>query len=620
MRKVLPTSTMILLLVCFGRAGAAGPVQAPQLLHHIRWTGTSWFGSPIIHDLGTGERKLVGTYYDIFVWDKNFNELARAPSGSDYPHEGRIYPPAVCADLEGDGVYEIVVGSGNGKVAAYEWRNHTLAVKAGWPASTCDAGQCPEVRGIAAGDLNGDGKIEIVATTTQTNDGGAQVFVFNPDGSLYQPPGLSYQAWPRYNTASGPGNDADANGPGNHGYGCFGLNVGIGNLDDDPAQEIVVTFDNHQINVFNHDGVSMLASDYFTNRASKYAGNRLNWGQFIRWFDPAVEENHYHLHTGDWPDPNHQKWMQWTQSPPDVADLNLDGKNEVVCVSNVEKDVPYDTKHHSIMVLEGGYGDGSRSARRLSGWEMLPSSGYPLSRAGHTWYPPANPPAPTVVDLTGDARPEILYAAHDGYVYCTSPSGTQLWRRDIRHGRALMYASEIMVADLNQDQIPELVLTTYGDPDGLAPGQDHGYLMILDRDGNVLHDIVLPEQGTNGNGKGAPAAPTVMDLNGDGTLEIVAQTFGAGCFVYTVPDSAENLLLWPTGRGNYLRDGRPRHRAIPGDLDADGDVDPADAVYALQVLAGMRPPLAGTAGGVNGDGHIGMAEAIYALQKAAGLR
>ena len=111
-----------------------------------------------------------------------------------------------------------------------------------------------------------------------------------------------------------------------------------------------------------------------------------------------------------------------------------------------------------------------------------------------------------------------------------------------------------------------------------------------------------------------------MDLNGDGTLEIVAQTFGAGCFVYTVPDSAENLLLWPTGRGNYLRDDRPRHRAIPGDLDADGDVDPADAVYALQVLAGMRPPLAGTAGGVNGDGHIGMAEAIYALQKAAGLR
>jgi hypothetical protein len=37
----------------------------------------------------------------------------------------------------------------------------------------------------------------------------------------------------------------------------------------------------------------------------------------------------------------------------------------------------------------------------------------------------------------------------------------------------------------------------------------------------------------------------------------VVPTFGVGCFIDTVPGSAENLLLWPTGRGNYLRDGRP---------------------------------------------------------------
>jgi hypothetical protein len=301
----------------------------------------------------------------------------------------------------------------------------------------------------------------------------------------------------------------------------------------------------------------MLASPYFTNPSNDYPGYRLNWGQFIRWFDASVEENHYNLHEDPWPHPSNEKWMQWTHSPPSVADLNGDGKNEVVCVSNVEKDVPYDTKHHSIMVLEGSYGDGSRSARRLAGWESLPSSGYPLSRAGHTWYPPTNPPAPTIVNLTGDSRPEIIYAAHDGYVYCTSPDAFPLWSVDIRHGRDLMYASEVMVADLNRDNKPELVLTTYGDPNNLAPGLPHGYLMILDLNGAVIHDIELPVQGTNGNGKGAPAAPTVMDLNGDGTVEIVVQTFGAGCFVYTIPGSAENLLLWPTGRGNYLRDGRP---------------------------------------------------------------
>lgn len=296
----------------------------------------------------------------------------------------------------------------------------------------------------------------------------------------------------------------------------------------------------------------MLASSSFTNRSSDYSGNRLNWGQFIRWFDADVEHNHYHLHTGSWPHPSSQKWMQWTASPPSVADINRDGKNEVVGISNVERDVPYDTKHHSIMVLEGSYGSEDRSARRLPGWEHLPSSGYPLNRTTD-WYPPRNPPAPTIVDIMADASPEILYAAHDGYLYCTSAQAQQLWRLDFRHSRALMYASEVTVADLNQDNTPELILTTYGDPENIAPGQAHGYLMILANDGTILYDIELAQQGTNGNGKGAPAAPTVMDANGDGTLEILIQTFGAGFFVYTVPGSSNNQLLWPTARGNFLR-------------------------------------------------------------------
>ncbi len=546
MRRYLAVFLFLVLCIVFPGTIAAAPVQQPIFKKQIKWTGTSWFGSTIVHDLGTGSRKIIGTFYDIFVWDAAGNEIARVD------RSGRIYAPAVCADLDGDGIYEIVVGSGS-EVVAYEWRNNKLSVKNGWPVSTCSAGQCPETRGLAAGDLDNNGTIEIVATTTQTQSDGAQVFVFSSNGTPYQPSGLPFQAWPRYNQ---DGDDATVNGPGNHGYGCYGLNVGIGNLDDDPEKEIVVTFDNHQINVFQHTGVSMSASSWFTNRASSYSGNRLNWGQFIRWFDPMVEEDHYHDHIGDWPHPDYQKWMQWTASPPSVADINGDGKNEVVGVANVEKDVPYDTKHHSIMVLEGSYGDGLRSARRLAGWENLPSSGYPLDRGSRTWYPPRNPPAPTVVDINGDNSPEILYAAHDGYIYCTSASGNQLWRRDIRHGRAVMYASEIMVADLNQDNQPELILSTYGDPENITPNHAHGYLMVLDNTGTVLFDIELYEQGTNGNGKGAPAAPTLMDTNGDGTLEILLQTFGAGLFIYSVPGSSENQLLWPTARGNYLRDGR----------------------------------------------------------------
>lgn len=266
------------------------------------------------------------------------------------------------------------------------------------------------------------------------------------------------------------------------------------------------------------------------------------------------------------------------------------------------------------MVLEGNYGDGARSARRLSSWEDLPSSGYPQDRGSRTWYPPTNPPAPTIVNLTGDSRPEILYGAHDGFIYCISPDNSLLWKKDIRHGRALMYGSEIVVADLNNDNLPELILTTFGDPDNIAPGLAHGYLMILDSAGDILFDLQLPEQGTNGNGKGAPAAPTVMDLNGDGGLEIIVQTFGVGCFIYSVPGSAENLLPWPTARGNYLRDGRAQQTSLHGDIDGNGRVDLADIITCLQIMTNLSPFIDIEEQDVNGDNRVGLAEVISLMQ------
>ena len=122
---------------------------------------------------------------------------------------------------------------------------------------------------------------------------------------------------------------------------------------------------------------------------------------------------------------------------------------------------------------------------------------------------------------------------NEGHVYASSPDNTRLWRYDFRHGRALVYASEVTVADLNQDRELELIFTTFGDPENITPGVAHGYLMVLDRTGSVLADIELPRLGTNGNGSGAPAAPTI----GDGDLEIVVQTSSGDMFIYSVPGS-----------------------------------------------------------------------------------
>jgi hypothetical protein len=525
---------------------STGDVQRPVFVRNLSGQ-TGWFASPVVADLdGDGSKELISAYYTLYVHDSAGRLLDSAPGNGS-----RIYAPHVVTDLEGDGIYEIVVGQGS-KVYAYEWRNKKLLVKPGWPADTTSAGESPEVRGLAAADLNGDGRIEVVGTTTQTQSSGAQVFVFSANGSLFQPAGVTYPAWPRYNNRSGAGGDADRNGAGLHGYGCYGLNVGIGNIDDDPDLEIIVTYDNHSIEAFKMDGQAIDASPWFTNRASAYAGMPLAWGQFIRWADPIVEENHYHLHTGDWPNPGTgQEWLQWTASPPNVVDLNGDGRNEVLGVPNVEKNEPYQTQAYAVMALEGAYGGGSRSAMRLAGWETLPRGGAPINVDG--WYPPMGVPAATTVNIQGDSRPEIVVSLNDGFVHAFDAAGKRLWKYNYTHGKAIMFASEVTVADLNQDGSPELIFSTYGDPNV----RDSGHLIILAANGALLHDVPLPNPGSNGNGNGAPAAPTIADLDGDGQLEILVQTFEHGLDIFTVPGSGCKCMLWTTARGGPLRMGAP---------------------------------------------------------------
>jgi hypothetical protein len=94
--------------------------------------------------------------------------------------------------------------------------------------------------------------------------------------------------------------------------------------------------------------------------------------------------------------------------------------------------------------------------------------------------------------------------------------------------------------------------------------------MILSASGTVLHDVPLPDPGYNGNGNGAPAAPTVGDVDGDGQLEILVQTFDHGLDVFTVPGSGTNCVVWPTARGGPLRMGQQNGSWMIGALFADG--------------------------------------------------
>jgi hypothetical protein len=540
-RRSVVLALLVSMIALTAAESATGKrVAAPRFVRNIDTGETGWFSSPGLVDLnGDGRREIVAPFYSTFVFDARGRPMGRGTAT-----EGRVYAPGVVADLDADTVPEIVVGGNEGTVAAYNLVGRRLQVKPGWPASTCSGGQCPEARGMAAADLDGDGRIETVVTTTNTSPNGSQVFVFDASGAPYRPRGAPATAWPRYN-----GSDATFNGIGNHGYGAYGENVGTGNLDDDPQLEIVVTFDNHQINVFNHDGTSVLASRWYTNRDSRHLGARLGWGQFIRWLSPRVEARHYHRHVGPWPHPRSQPWLQWTASPPTVADLDRDGRNEVIGLPNVERGVPYVTQAYAFMVLDGAHRGGMRSARRHRGFATPPLSRRPAFRPDGDWYPPTGIPAPTVVNLGRNRRPEIVAPVPDGFVYAVGPTGRRLWRYDYARRSAKTFASEVVAADLNRDGRTELVFGTYG------PLRGAGRLVVLSAAGRRLYDRRLPGQGTNGNGVGVPAAPSIADLNGDGRLEIVLTTFDHGIDVFRVPRSGTNSLPWPTGRGNPLRNG-----------------------------------------------------------------
>jgi hypothetical protein len=240
-------------------------------------------------------------------------------------------------------------------------------------------------------------------------------------------------------------------------------------------------------------------------------------------------------------------WLQWTASPPTVADIDGDGHNEVLGFPNGERNEPYQTQAYLLMVLQGNHGDGERAAMRLPGFEQLPSSEQPPLRESGDWYPPDGVPSPVVANVLGDSSPEIVASLNDGFVYAFSSSAERLWRYDVSKGVPKVFSSEPTVADLNGDGRPEIIVGVY------SLANDGGHLLVLENTGALLYDITLPNQGNNGNGIGVPAAPTVGDLDGDGQLEIAALTFDHGVDVFRVPGSQPNCLAWPTGRGNLLR-------------------------------------------------------------------
>jgi FG-GAP-like repeat len=477
-----------------------------------------WFASPALVDLdGNGRLEIVvarnsmleaWTAEGVLLWRTAFGFNAGA---SPAPGARRIWSSPAVGDFDQDGDVEIAVGaafgsSPAGNVALYD---HTGRLAPGWPRSFGGM----EVRSLAAADVTGDGKLELIVS--RTGDG--------PSTAVFSATGAILPGWPQVSPSCNPSPPSppcvDAGG--------YNQNVGAADMDGDRVADVVTTWDWMAFGIFRGDGRSFESAPGFADRAvagveayHDLSFARRGWGVGDR--------------------------SEFTDSPPVIADMDSDSVPEVVLVGDREYSETYEMLGASLWVLNA-------DASRPAGWESPKNTGAPLRTNDPGNNIVKTMPSPAVAELDGQPGLEIVFPAMDGILHVYGADGTERWR--FRFGAGpLPYrgATEPVVADLNRDGRPEIVFATFSSGPPGVPDLPVA-LFILSPTGELLHQVPLP-------GRGAMAAPSIADLEGDGPLEIVvslkdASPGGGGVQVWTVPDSLANCLEWPTARGNLLRTG-----------------------------------------------------------------
>jgi hypothetical protein len=459
--------------------------------------------SPAVADLDQDGRPeiIAGRGRTLYVWHSDGTLFWKGVASTS----GRIWGPPVVADLDADGRLEVAVGSHEVKISVFQWNG---LPKAGWPKLL---GGTNEVRSLAAGVINSNGKMGLLAARSLTK----------PIGHLFDHAGAALTGWPQLSSATGCAPTVNC-----FEAGTYNQNVGMADLNGDGKTDLIISYDTAYAGVFHLNGIPFAADPQ----------------TFVRPFFSGIPAFHDYALAKQGFGPDGKDRSEFTDSPPVVADLDGDGKRELILVGDHELAGNTANRGNALFVFHS-------DATRVAGFES------PFETAGPLVYddPGENildvTPAPAVVDLDRDGKKEIIFPSYDGNMYAVHSDGKLFWKFSFADNGA-RFASEPVVADLNNDGFPEVIFTTYEVEKG------KGALVILEHAGEKVAQISL-------SGRGAMATPTLADLDGDGELEIIINLkdtlLEGGIQIYNLPGSKNNLLLWPTGRGNFLRNGDATH-------------------------------------------------------------
>jgi hypothetical protein len=454
--------------------------------------------------------------------------------------DGSIEGAPTLADLDADGVFEVVVATASGSVWALDGDGAALP---GFPVSTgvhpwllAGHGEAPAWKAIdpmregfvaqpAVGDVDGDGRPDMVVGSLAGN-----LWAWSADGRLLDgfPVGIDRRPRPW-----GEGRAWDD--------GIFGAPA-LADIDGDGALEIIVGGGDQRLYAWHGDG-------------------RRVAGFPVELCSATCDTRGYRV-----------------LSSPAIGDIDGDGRLDAVIGTN---EVPR------------GYA-GALYAVDLVGATVKP--GYPIGRPGlvNTTLLPVigegHSSSPALADLDGDGRFEIASApmlglsdvlTHDGqtfltpsYVYTAFGAGATF-----TDGSLIQFVNQPAWADLDGDGIDDYIVggsgSTYLVSLALVRVQEHmhGVIAFSGADGSTLPGFPMQVDSI-----AFLTAPAVADLDGDGMPEVIATS--SGHFLRAQDIAGRSPAGFPKFHGGWSIGG-----PAVGDITGDGRLDVVVANREGQVHA-----------------------------------